>query len=214
MRSALLAGFIALPALAAVPAWGQARTNQQDNTFVREAAISGQQEVAAGELAGTRSNNPAVQEFGRWMGTDHTMMNHMLDRRAKQAGIQLPSASSAQSKMDKLQNSSHFDGAYLGAQVVDHEKAVALFEAEERNGQNPGLKSLAREALPVLKAHLAEARALQSQTLANAPAGARVSVPSGGPTASVGQSTAATNQSPTVKQMNAEGAQKIEKEGK
>jgi putative membrane protein len=214
MRTTLLAGLAAIPLLAAMPAWAQSQMNEQDRNFVQQAAQSGQQEIAAGQLAEHRARSPAVREFGRWMVADHSLLDKMLKAHAEQTGIQVPPPAKSDTKLSQLQHNPHFDAAYISEQVMAHEQAVALFQAEEQRGQNEHLKSLAQLALPLLQAHLTEARELQSRALAHAPPGARISVPSGAAPASTTQNTGSTSQPPTVKQMNAQAAQKIEKEGK
>ena len=61
--------------------------NSPDANFVQQAADGGRAEVAMGNLAQLRGATSAVREFGRWMSTDHTMLNDMLADRAQQAEI-------------------------------------------------------------------------------------------------------------------------------
>ena len=44
------------------------------------------------------------------------------------------------------------------AQVPDHQQTLALFQQEAANGQNPTLKGLAQQAIPILEQHLAGAQ--------------------------------------------------------
>ena len=53
-----------------------------------------------------------------------------------------------------------FDQAYAKAMVEDHEEAVALFEAQTKNGRDAAVKEFASKTLPKLRDHLEMARKL------------------------------------------------------
>jgi putative membrane protein len=46
-----------------------------------------------------------------------------------------------------------FDDQYTHAMVEDHNKAVKLFQQEERSGRNTELKQFAQKTLPTLEEH-------------------------------------------------------------
>jgi len=46
-----------------------------------------------------------------------------------------------------------FDDQYTHAMVEDHNKAVKLFQQEERSGHNTELKQFAQKTLPTLEEH-------------------------------------------------------------
>ncbi len=54
----------------------------------------------------------------------------------------------------------------------------------------------------------------QAESLTKAPGGSQTSVPQPAPAATPTQATTSTQQPPAVKQMNQEGAARVEKEGK
>jgi putative membrane protein len=56
-----------------------------------------------------------------------------------------------------------FDAEYIRIMVADHEKAVALFQAQSQNGSDPDLKAWATQTLPKLQAHLQAAKGLHSK---------------------------------------------------
>src|SRR4051812_1213536 len=72
----------------------------QDASFVQFAAQSGLAEVQEGQLAISNSSNLAVSEFGRWMVTDHTANNAVLQNLAAQAGIAVPTSPSAEQQSE------------------------------------------------------------------------------------------------------------------
>ncbi|HJU16218.1 MAG TPA: DUF4142 domain-containing protein, partial [Stellaceae bacterium] len=53
-----------------------------------------------------------------------------------------------------------FDRDYIDQQIRAHRQAIALFTAEAQGGQNPVLRRLAQQALPILRSHLREAEAI------------------------------------------------------
>jgi putative membrane protein len=142
--------------------------SSQDHTFVRMAAQSNMAEIQAGQLAETRAATPAVREYGRWMVTDHTMMNQMLQGIAHHEGLEVPTSPNAEQMRQaaelKNQQGTRFDTTYITAQVQDHESSVKAFQTEASAGQNMMLKRLAQSGLPVLQQHLTEARALLQST--------------------------------------------------
>lgn len=146
-------------------------TNQADQAFVKKAGSGNIAEVQEGELAVQKSHNPAVQEFGRWMQTDHTMAQGPLMQSAQSSNIQVPTKpdAAAMDSMKKLQTASgtQFDRQYIDGAVTDHQKTVKLFQNEAQNGQDAQLKTYATAMLPALQAHLQEAQALQSNMSGN-----------------------------------------------
>ncbi len=145
---------------------GNATLNQQDRTFLKEAA-NGKAEVETGRYVQEHGDNAAVREFGRWMVTDHTMADQMLERTATTAGAQLPSGldHEAQEMVNRVQklHGSELDRTYINAMVEDHKKDVHSFQQEAQSGQNPEVKAFAQEILPALEQHLAAAQELQQR---------------------------------------------------
>ncbi|HEY7544554.1 MAG TPA: DUF4142 domain-containing protein, partial [Blastocatellia bacterium] len=65
-------------------------------------------------------------------------------------------------KMSKL-SGAEFDREYMSLMVKDHEKAVALFEKESKDGKDQELKTWAGNTLPTLREHLQMARDVASK---------------------------------------------------
>jgi putative membrane protein len=122
-------------------ATGKQPISTEDRNFVKQALGAGMAEVQEGQLALTRARDLAVQEFGRWMVTDHKLLGKMLKWQAATGPA--------------------FEQQYVIGQVAAHQQAVQLFTQEANSGQNQGIKALAGLGLNVLKQHLAEAQQLQ-----------------------------------------------------
>lgn len=140
--------------------------SKADQTFVKQASAGNLAEVQAGKLAAQKSHDPAVQEFGRWMETDHMMAEELLKASVKSADVQMPTSPNAvqQREIDGLKKLSgtQFDQKYINGQVTAHEKTIKLFQNEAKSGQDTTLKTYAKGMLPALNAHLQEAQALQA----------------------------------------------------
>jgi predicted outer membrane protein len=126
----LFAAVSVVALLAGVPAWAQAPAssqalNDQDRMFLKQAGDGNLAEVKLGQLAMQKAANPAIQEFGRWMATDHGFANVRLAAIAKRigvAGFQPKLNSQDQQMQRKLQGLSgaQFDRQYTQMMVRDH----------------------------------------------------------------------------------------------
>src|SRR5438270_13328094 len=88
---------------------------------------------------------------------DHTKANDQLTSTATGLGVDLPKTVDSEHKRmrEKLQtlHGKAFDDQYMHDMVEDHNKAVKLFQQEERSGHNPELKQFAQKTLPTLEEH-------------------------------------------------------------
>ena len=130
--------------------------DQEDKTFVREAAIGGMAEVELSKIA-QKSENGDVKRFADRMIEDHTKANEQLTSIAAGLGVDIPKAldSEHERMRQKLQtlHGKAFDDQYMHDMVEDHNKAVKLFQQEERSGHNTELKQFAQKTLPTLDEH-------------------------------------------------------------
>lgn len=169
-RSLIVVAFAAAPALVLA----QSSQSPSDSTFASEAASGGMTEVKLGELAQKNGVSNSVKEFGRRMEKDHTKADDNLKEAANKASISLPSDMSAADRatydrLSKLHGAA-FDRAYAQTMVKDHEKDVAAFEKESRQGQKTSIKSFAQQTLPTLKEHLQLAQEME-KTVSTSKAG-------------------------------------------
>jgi len=140
--------------------------SQQDINFVQTAAQSGLAEINEGTLALQKAPDIAVREFGRWMQSDHGLLNQILGLAGPFLGISVPTTPDAEHQAALNQLSAlppdEFQTAYINGQVADHQAAVNLFQTEAQSGQESLLVLLAQTALPVLQAHLTQSQELQA----------------------------------------------------
>ena len=130
--------------------------NQEDKTFLKEAALGGMAEVELGKRA-QKSENADVKSFADRMIQDHTAANQELTTIATGLGIDLPKAldrehEQMRQKLATLHGKA-FDEQYMQGMVADHNKAVNLFQQEARSGSSVHLKQFALKTLPTLQEH-------------------------------------------------------------
>jgi len=144
-----------------------ARLSQADRDFMIKAAQGGLMEVAAGKLAMTRAQDPAVKAFGRTMVADHTGANATLKSLADSKQLTLPDqvGPEEQASLGKLEglNGAEFDHTYADMMVKDHVGDIKEFQNEAKSGQDPAVKDFAAQTLPTLKHHLTMANHLAEQ---------------------------------------------------
>jgi len=147
------------PNLAAGPAATTLPRNtldQQDTSFITEAAAGGMAEVALSKMA-EKSENPEVKRFAEKMVRDHTTANTELAAIAAEAGAELPKTlDTDHQKIHEQLQSMHgkaFDQQYMRGMVEDHDQAVKLFRQEDSSGHDPQLKQFAHKILPTIEEH-------------------------------------------------------------
>ncbi|MBU9124565.1 DUF4142 domain-containing protein [Burkholderia multivorans] len=142
-----------------------------DAEFVDKAAMLGKTELLASQLAAERSSNAEVKAFARRMIDDHERIARELRRLGVDKGVPVQTRMLVDPALNTLRTLSGpaFDRAYVQlAGPAAHEEAIRTYEAEARDGRDAQLRAFAARTLPMLKNHLAAARAL-----ANVVAGAR-----------------------------------------
>ncbi len=145
----------------------QQRLSDGDLQFMRKANEDNLTEIMLGRIAQANSTNQAVKQFGERMVRDHSRLQNQAREAAQALGYLLP-AQLDQTHLQMVQRFSRltgtaFDRDYARHMVPDHKKALAQFEYEAKNGQNPQIKTLAEKAIPILKEHLRLAEQLQKE---------------------------------------------------
>jgi putative membrane protein len=152
---AAIALSFAWSAVAQAQAAASGSLSEKDKTFVRKAAKGGMMEVAMGKLASEQGQNADVKKFGERMVSDHSKANDELASIAEKKGVKLPSKEpSATWKSDK---------DYMNAMVKDHEKDLAEFQKEARDGNDPDFKEFAERTAKMVQEHLDLAKETQSK---------------------------------------------------
>src|SRR5881392_4504782 len=121
------------------PAKGAAKAASKlsaaDKAFMMNAAKGGMMEVEWGKLAAQNGQNAAVKKFGNRMVTDHSKANSELMALANEEGVKLAGP--------KAPGKWKSDKDYMNDMVKDHEKDLAEFQDEAKNGTDADLKKFA-----------------------------------------------------------------------
>ncbi len=157
---AVLACTLSAALLAAAPSPDSAQG------FVTKAAQAGLAEVELARYAGANSRSDAVKYFSARMVTDHTKANEELASIAKPRGLTVPmqlDGEHAKAVQElKGKSAGELDAAYAKHMVMDHDKAVSLFEANSANS-DAEVAAFARKTLPTLQEHKRLARELDAK---------------------------------------------------
>lgn len=127
----------------------------KDKAFMRKAAKGGKMEVAMGKMASENGQSEDVKSFGQRMVTDHSKANDELMAIAKKKGVTLrPRAPKDEWKSDK---------EYIDMMVKDHEKDLAEFQKEAKDGDDADLKKFAEDTAKTVQKHLDLAKETQGK---------------------------------------------------
>jgi putative membrane protein len=154
----------AIIAVCSSPPFAVAQSVTEPEEFAEIAASSNMFEIESSQLALQQPVSDEVQQFAQHMIDDHTAAGEKMKAAAQQDGISPPDemVEKHQAQLQELQSAGAdaFEQAYVSAQVMAHDEAVALFEAFSQNGEESALRSFAAETLPTLQEHQTEADAL------------------------------------------------------
>jgi putative membrane protein len=126
-----------------------------DKAFMKDAAESGMMEVAMGRVAEKNASDSQVKNFGAQMVKDHGKANNELKGLAKQENVELP----AEKEAGKWKS----DKDYMDMMVKDHEKDLAAFEKQAKEGSDPDVKTFASKTAKVVRKHLDMAKEIDGK---------------------------------------------------
>jgi putative membrane protein len=129
------------------------------STFVMDAALSDMYEIQAGELAEASGQSSAVKSFGAKMVQAHTETSAKLKSTLSAGGVAVTPPAQLDQKhqamLEKLKTAgAGFDREYISQQQTAHQEALALMQGYAASGDNPKLKTLAAQTVPVIQDHL------------------------------------------------------------
>ncbi len=140
----------------------------QDKDFLKTAAEGGLFEVMAGKLASQQASDPQVKQFGQWMVTQHTQLNHTMKPFLQRADVPVPTKLKGKEKSEykKLQGlqGTAFDQYYVPMMVKDHKSDLSAFNMEATQTQMSGLRTAVMQGEQVISAHLKRIKKI-SQTM-------------------------------------------------
>jgi predicted outer membrane protein len=150
-----------LPASTVVIAAASPTESMDSAQFLVDAYRDGLSEIALSQTALQRASDGRVKKFAQAMIDQHTAMNTQLTSLAQSKSITLPTDLTADQNSDAARlaatSSTDFDKVYMQINVAAHEKDVAAFRQQAKQGSDADVRKLADAALPLLQLHLAAA---------------------------------------------------------
>lgn len=138
--------------------------NSTDQQFVTNAGYNNVDEINGGYLASTNAADSNVKAFGLLMVNDYGGVQSSLILLADSLGFTVlsspdPTNTAELSAMQMLSGVA-FDTTYLRLQINDDQAAIALYQAEQSNGQSAAVKGYVARYLPMIQANLNAADSL------------------------------------------------------
>ena len=138
------------------------KASGMDADFAQKAATAGKHEVDGAKFAASKASNAEVKALANKLVKDHTAANNELMAMMKKKQI-TASADTPASEAWRNETGAALDRAYIDHVIAEHEKDIALFEAESKNGDDAELKAWAGKKLPALREHLKAAQDLKAK---------------------------------------------------
>jgi putative membrane protein len=161
-RHALTLMMAALFAALSTAALAQDKASQK---FISTAIQHNYAEIDVGKLAQEKGTNPAVKAYGSMLVRDHGAANEKAQAVAKELKIDPPTGSDVMHKASylklKVLSGDTFDKSFVNGMVKDHDADVKEFK-KQASKSGPAAAH-AKEVLPKLETHLAEAKKVQAQ---------------------------------------------------
>jgi putative membrane protein len=132
--------------------------------FVEKATLSNMFEIESAKLALERSKVQPIKDYAQAILDTHTASASELAPLSSAALVTQPTQldSGFQSQLKQLQEASveDFDDRYLDQQTEVHENTASLLKDFSANGKDAQLQAFALKMLPIVEAHLTQAKAL------------------------------------------------------
>ena len=140
------------------------RAGSADAVFIAKAAEAVTADAALARLGAAKAGAREVKVFAQRLVQGHAALHREIAALAHSKGVELdpprPEARQVGAALAPLTGAT-FDRAFLAAALKGHEAAVALFEAESRDGRDADVKEWAARQLPAIRDQLTKAQALQ-----------------------------------------------------
>lgn len=135
-----------------------------DRAWLGQAAEADLTGIATGSLAAQKATDTRVKSLAAELVADDAKHLSALRAVARGAGLPLPAVCSPlqrwQATVLATLDRASFDRQWVGAEIANHQQAIAATRGVVRDGRSRVVRRLARAVLPVLTRHLAQARRL------------------------------------------------------
>jgi predicted outer membrane protein len=188
---------------------GSGSVSAADKDFVIKVRLAGLWEIAAGNMAQEKSDDPRIVEIGKSIATQHVLLDKLDRVVAKELGIDLPNQPNADqqswlAEMRNAQSAAAFDQSFIDRLRAAHGKIFPAIATVRASTRNDAVRALAQQANQFVMTHmtlLESSGIVDYGSLPTAPAPAPATS-YGGPVPVDGNMVAAANTSGGVPGLN------------
>ena len=155
----------AMPVAATLATPPQSAATREAQAYLFHGGAGDVFEITTSSLAIQNSRNPAVRAYATMLIDHHSKATNSALDTAKAAGVMPPppeliAVQKAMITQLLAAGPETFDRVYLTQQVPAHQQALALVQGYAAQGDMPALRQAAQAMIPVVQAHLTQARQL------------------------------------------------------
>ena len=133
-----------------------------DTLFLTNAIRGNMAEIKTADLAEQRAASEDVRDYGKMLSNDHAkaLQKHAGVARDKNVPVPTEVTQEQKQQYDALAKLSgaEFDREFMQHMIDEHQKVITMYEAEAASKGDPDVVDLAKDTLPKLRDHLAEAQ--------------------------------------------------------
>jgi predicted outer membrane protein len=176
---------------------GQGEVSAADKDFVVKVRLAGLWEIAASNMAQTKSDDPRIVSIAKNIGAQHVALDKTDRDVAKQLGIELPNQpnSDQQYWLSEMHNANAatFDQIYIDRLRAAHGKIFPAIATIRASTRNDSVRKLAQEANQFVMTHMTLLEASDIVNYGALPTAAAPTVTGHGPVPVDGQMVAAAS---------------------
>jgi putative membrane protein len=155
MKQIYLAGSLAIFAITACTKHNENNNvNAADQSFMNQIAVHNKAEIAAAQLALSKTNDASVKAFGQMMVASYSKADVELQKIAAEVHFQLDDAAVSQRQvlpgLDALSGFS-FDTAYMNNEVKTHKNILSIYQMAFNEGNNASVKGYVHRNIDVVE---------------------------------------------------------------
>ena len=150
------------PAVPAAPAAAATRIHEADQAFITDGTKTVSTQHDAARIADSRTSDSQVKAFAQRVSADDEKIIQAM-RAASPRGVDVPANDPDTAVLNSIKTlrGAEFDKAYIEqVALAGQQKAISAFQAEIASGRDTKLKEVARQSLPILQKHYADAQKL------------------------------------------------------
>jgi len=135
--------------------------------FLVKSADARMMDIKEGKMAISKASSKDLQDYGRLMVKDQTMLLDEIKKLASKVNVTLPMGISEEKQegQEDLSEESgiDFDEKFIKMMKIDHERDIKLFK-KAIDCTEPSVSAFAKKYLPLIESHLAKIEAIKKKS--------------------------------------------------